>query len=312
MEDYPKTVTEFEERFATDEACAEYLKRMRWPEGFRCPRCGSADAWMTARGLCHCQTCGVQTSVTAGTVFHGSRKPLALWFRAMWQVTSQKYGANALGLQRVLGLGSYHTAWEWLHRIRRAMVRAGRDQLSGTVEVDESYVGGGRPGKRGRGAAGKALVMVAVEDKSKGKAKAMGRIRMHRIPTASAECLQGFIDAVVEPGSTIRTDGWNGYDQVEAKGFRHVVVQKDSDVGEDPLPACHRVIALFKRWLMGTYQGAVRPEHLDYYLDEFTFRFNRRASLSRGKLFFRLVQQAAGTGPVTRRQIEGGGPRTKT
>jgi len=299
---------EFERRFATEEACAEYLSRLRWPDGFRCPKCGGADAWLTDRGLCHCRTCGFQASVTAGTVFHGSRKPLTLWFRAMWQVTSQKYGANALGLQRVLGLGSYHTAWEWLHRLRRAMVRAGRDRLSGTVEVDESYVGGERSGKRGRGAAGKALVAVAVEDKSEGQKKAMGRIRLRRVATASAESLQGFIDAAVAPGSTIRTDGWDGYGQVVAKGFRHVVVRKGSEVGEDPLPACHRVIALFKRWLLGTYQGAVRPEHLDYYLDEFTFRFNRRASASRGKLFFRLVQQAAETEPVTRRQIEGGIP----
>ena len=224
----------------------------------------------------------------------------------MWHITSQKYGANALGLQRVLGLGSYHTAWEWLHRIRRAMVRPGRERLSGIVEVDESYVGGERPGKRGRGAENKALVMVAVEDKSQGRKKGMGRIRLRRVKDASAQSLQGFIDSSVDPGSLVRTDGWDGYNQVAAKGFRHQVSRKTNVVGDDPLPTCHLVVSLFKRWLLGTYQGAVQPEHLEYYLDEYTFRFNRRTSQSRGKLFYRLIQQAAATEPVPRQRIEGG------
>jgi transposase-like protein len=308
MEVYPRTLVAFEERFTTDDACRQYLFQLRWPEGFRCPRCAGTTAWTTDRDLYHCGKCSLQSSVTAGTIFHRSRKPLTLWFRAMWQITSQKYGANALGLQRILGLGSYHTAWEWLHRIRRAMVRPDRDRLSGKVEVDESYVGGERPGKRGRGAENKALVMVAVEDKSQGRKKAMGRIRLHRVKDASAQSLQGFIDASVEPGSTVRTDGWVGYSQLSAQGFRHEVVRTTDLVGDDPLPTCHLVVSLFKRWLLGTYQGAVQPQHLDYYLDEYTFRFNRRASQSRGKLFFRLVQQAAATGPVPRQQIEGGRP----
>ena len=306
MEDYPTTMMEFEKRFATEESCRAYLYQLRWPNGFRCPRCKGAEAWTTNRDLYHCGGCGFQASVTAGTIFHRSRKPLTLWFRAMWQITSQKYGANALGLQRVLGLGSYHTAWEWLHRFRRAMVRPGRDRLSGIVDVDECYVGGERPGKRGRGTENKALVMVAVENRSQGRKKTMGRIRLHRVKDASALSLQGFIDASVEPGSMVCTDGWEGYSQVSSKGFEHQVIQKTNLVGDDPLPTCHRVIALFKRWLMGTYQGAVRHEHLDYYLDEYTFRFNRRTSQSRGKLFFRLVQQAVATEPIPRREIEGG------
>lgn len=306
MEDYPRTMMEFEERFATEALCREYLYQLRWPEGFHCPKCKGSVAWTTNRDLYHCGQCGFQTSVTAGTIFHGSRKPLTLWFRAMWHITSQKYGANALGLQRVLGLGSYHTAWEWLHRIRRAMVRPGRERLSGIVEVDESYVGGERPGKRGRGAENKALVMVAVEDKSQGRKKGMGRIRLRRVKDASAQSLQGFIDSSVDPGSLVRTDGWDGYNQVAAKGFRHQVSRKTNVVGDDPLPTCHLVVSLFKRWLLGTYQGAVQPEHLDYYLDEYTFRFNRRTSQSRGKLFYRLIQQAAATEPVPRQRIEGG------
>ena len=306
MEDYPRTMIEFEQRFATEAACREYLRQLRWPDGFVCPKCGGREAWETDRGLFHCVVCGRQASLTAGTIFHRSRKPLALWFRAMWQITSQKYGANALGLQRVLGLGSYHTAWEWLHRLRRAMVRSGRDPLSGTVEADESYVGGERPGKRGRGAENKALVMVAVEEILREDKKELGRIRLRRVKDASAASIQAFIDANIAPGSTVRSDGWDGYGRVTSHGYTHDVTRKEGLVGDDLLPACHRVISLFKRWLLGTYQGAVQPEHLDYYLDEFTFRFNRRTSSSRGKLFYRLVQQAADVGPVPRCRIEGG------
>ena len=164
MEDYPKTLLEFERRFASDESCREYLAALRWPEGFRCPRCGHERSWLNSRGLCECAACHRQTSVIAGTIFQDTRKPLTLWFRAMWYVTSQKTGVSALGLQRVLGLGSYETAWAWLHKLRRAMVRPGRDRLQGTVEVDETYWGGERPGKRGRGAEGKSLVVVAAEE----------------------------------------------------------------------------------------------------------------------------------------------------
>ena len=306
MEDYPGNVLEFEKRFSTEVACRQYLFNLRWPEGFVCPRCKCRESWTTDRDLYHCASCGHQASVTAGSIFHGTRKPLVLWFRAMWHITSQKYGANALGLQRVLGLGSYHTAWEWLHRIRRAMVRPGRDRLSGTVEVDESYVGGERPGKRGRGAENKALVVIAVEDKSEGKKKAMGRIRLGRVKDASADSLLPFIETNIMFGSKVRTDGWNGYNQVAERGYRHEVVRKVANVGDDPLPTCHLVISLFKRWLLGTYQGAVQPEHLDYYLDEYTFRFNRRTSQSRGKLFSRLAQQAVVVAPIPRKRIESG------
>ncbi|HLC15377.1 MAG TPA: IS1595 family transposase, partial [Thermodesulfovibrionia bacterium] len=163
MEDYPKTLLDFEQRFGTDEACAEYLLRLRWSEGFRCPRCGHLEAWHIRRGLYKCVHCRFETSITAGTIFQDTKKPLRLWFRAIWHLTSQKYGANALGLKRVLDLGSYETAWTWLHKLRRAMVRPGRDRLSGTIQVDEIYVGGEKKGKRGRGAAGKALVVIMVE-----------------------------------------------------------------------------------------------------------------------------------------------------
>jgi transposase-like protein len=303
MEDYPQNQLEFAERFFTEEACRAYLFSMRWPNGFQCPRCSSSDAWPTKRFVYRCSECDYQASVTSGTIFHGTRKPLRLWFLAMWNVTSQKYGANALGLQRVLGLGSYHTAWEWLHKLRRAMVRPGREKLSGAVEVDETYVGGRKSGKRGRGAEGKTLVMIAVEDKGK---LGFGRIRLGRVEDASSDSLIQFIKDNVESGSRVKTDGWQGYSSLVKNGYKHEVQEEAGNTGEEILPLVHRIASLMKRWLMGTYQGAVREQHLDYYLDEYTFRFNRRTSGSRGKLFYRLVQQAMMVAPVPASSIIGG------
>ncbi len=301
MEDYPKTILEFEERFGTEEACREYLVRIRWPDGFICPHCGHIEAWQMKRGLYWCRQCDYQVSVTAGTIFQNTRKPLRLWFYAMWYITSQKYGVSAMGLQRVLGLTRYETAWIWLHKLRRAMVRPSRDRLSGIVEVDETYIGGKKHGKRGRGAAGKSLVIVAVEDKG----NHLGRIRLRRVADASEASLMPVVQESIENGSVIRTDGWTSYAQLPFKGYEHIEVRKDADVGENLLPLVNRVVALLKRWLTGTHQGAVRQSHLDYYLDEFTFRFNRRTSRSRGKLFYRLVQQSVVVDPVIGKNIRG-------
>jgi transposase-like protein len=294
VEDYPRTILEFEQLFATEAACRGYLFQLRWPEGFCCPRCGHRQAWATKRGLYRCRHCDYQVSVTAGTIFQDTRKPLRLWFRAIWHVTSQKIGVSALGLQRVLGLPRYETTWTWLQKLRVAMVRPGRDRLSGIIEVDETYIGGEKPGKRGRGAGGKALVMVAAQE-NEGH---IGRIRLCRVPDASAESLSQAVQDTVEPGSMVRTDGWGGYGQLKSLGYDHVVVRETGEVGENLLPLAHRAASLLKRWLLGTHQGAVHASHLDYYLDEFTFRFNRRTSGSRGKLFYRLVQQAVQVQPV--------------
>ena len=302
MEDYPKNLAEFEERFATEDDCRQYVVKLRWPEGFCCSRCGHHEAWITKRGLYNCSQCDYQISITAGTIFQDTRKPLRLWFQAIWHIASQKHGVSALGLQRVLGFSRYETVWIWLHKLRIAMVRPGRDRLSGIVEVDETYIGGKKSGKRGRGAAGKMLVVVAVEDDG----KRLGRIRLHRVANASLDCLIPAVQASVQPGSVVRTDGWNGYRNLSGRGYEHKVVRQDSKVGDNLLPLVNRVVALLKRWLAGTHQGAVRPSHLDYYLDEFTFRFNRRTSRSRGKLFYRLVQQAVAISPVTGNDIRGG------
>ena len=295
QEGYPRTVAELEARFGTEQACRDYLLKLRWPGGFVCPRCGGRSAWGTNRHLLMCAGCGYQASPTAGTIFQDSRKPLTLWFRAIWWVTTQKSGASAMGLQRILGLGSYVTAWTWLHKLRRAMVRPGRDRLRGRVEVDEAYVGGLEEGARGRRTETKALVAVACEEEGPG----IGRIRLRRIDDASAASLQAFIEEAIEPGNLVHTDGWEGYAGLESKGYSHkvTVLQGRQQPPSKLLPRVHIVVSLLKRWLLGTHQGAVSPEYLDYYLDEFTFRFNRRKSRSRGQLFYRLLQQAVGVKP---------------
>ena len=204
MEDYPRTAVELEARFTTEAACLEYLCALRWPDGFACPACGARDAWRTGRGLWHCRRCGRQTSATAGTIFHRTRKPLPLWFRAMWHVVTQKYGANALGLQRVLALGSYQTAWAWLHKMRRAMVRPGRDRLEGPVQADETYIGKRqRGGKRGRGSESKVMVAIAVEDRGPG---GIGRIRLGHIPNGRAVNLNRFIRSAARPAPVRRSN----------------------------------------------------------------------------------------------------------
>jgi transposase-like protein len=295
-EDYPRTLADLEARFSTEQACREYLVRLRWPEGFVCPRCRGRSAWPTDRNLLVCAACGYQASATAGTIFQDSRKPLTLWFRAIWWVTTQKGGASAMGLQRILGLGSYVTAWTWLHKLRRAMVRPGRDRLRGRVEVDEAYVGGLEEGVRGREVETKALVAVACEEDGPG----IGRIRLRRVDNASAASLQAFIAEAIEPGSLVHTDGWDGYSGLASKGYSHkvTVLQGRKQPATKLLPRVHIVVSLLKRWLLGTHQGAVSPAYLDYYLDEFTFRFNRRKSRSRGKLFYRLLQQAVAVEPA--------------
>ncbi len=309
--DYPETFQEFDEWFDSDDACIEYIAKLRWRDGFCCPRCGDTTERpsLTGRGLFLCRKCKRQTSITSGTLFHKTRKPLRTWFFAMWFVTSQKHGTNALGLQRVLGLGSYNTAWNWLHKLRRAMVRPGRDKLTGGVEIDETYVGGVGAEVRGRGARRKAIVAIAAEVRGRGP----GRIRMTVVPDVSAMSLHEFVLNNAAKGSEIRTDGWKGYSGIADLGYRHIVTNI-SDSGSPAhvaMPRVHRVASLLDRWWLGIHQGAIRPAHLDYYLDEFTFRFNRRTSKARGLLFYRLMEQAIECDPVSRQMIIGGSSQPK-
>lgn len=252
----------------------------------------------------HCKKCGHQVSITARTIFQGTRSPLRLWFQAMWWVTSQKTGASALGLQRILGLGSYETAWTWLHKLRRAMVRPGRDRLSVEVEVDETFVGGVEKGGGRRHVGKKALVAVAAEVRG----TAIGRIRLQCVRDSSAESLLPFVKQVVAPGSVVVTDGLPSYVGLRQAGYIHRprIIRGSDEKADTLLPRVHRVASLLKRWLLGTHHGRIERAHLPYYLDEFTFRFNRRTSRHRGLLFYRLMQQAVAVDPAPYHRLVGG------
>lgn len=295
MELYPLTMIEFQDAFPTDKVCFAYLCLVKWPEGFVCPHCGGKEAWKMEKLVLRCKSCRRNISVTAGTVFQNRRIPLRLIFQAMWWVVTQKQGANALGVQHLLGLGSYRTAWLWLHKLRTAMVRPGRDKLSGIVEVDETLIGGKYHGKPGRGSENKTLVLIAVEWQE----KHMGRVRLKLVPNASSLTLGKAVSEMVEAGSTVTTDGWQGYTLLKRLGYDHIITpHSEVEPGDDPTPRVHMVASHLKRWLLGTHQGGQQASYLPYYLDEFTFRFNRRTSTSRGKLFYRLIQQALSIQPA--------------
>ena len=300
--DYPPSYAELRTWFPDDVACLDYLEWLRWPDGFVCPRCETARSWRMGDGRFWCERCRRRVSVTMGTLFHRTRTPLTVWFAAAWYMTSAKNGVSAKTLHRLLGFGSYQTAWTMLHRFRTVMVRPGRDRLAGEVEVDETLVGGTKPGKPGRGAAGKVLVAVAVELLSP---KGFGRCRLRVIPNAQAPTLRSFLLDCVKPGSVVVTDGWLSYPPAVGNDYVHkpLPVAGSGLKAHVPLPAVHRVASLVKRWLLGTHQGAVEADHLQGYLDEFAFRFNRRRSEFRGLLFRRLLEQAAQVGPVTYRSL---------
>jgi transposase-like protein len=296
-EDYPRTFSEFIGRFDSEAACLDYLEHVRWREGFVCPHCAVVGSyWRMGDGLRRCVACRKRTSATAGTIFAKTRYPLRTWFHVMWHVVGQKNGVSALGLQREIGIGSYQTAWAWLHKLRRAMVRPNQDMIGGpgaTVEIDETFIGGIKGIKAGgRSPHGKAIVAIAVESN--------GRVRLARLPNTTRETLTEFVLSNVERGSEVHTDAWGGYNDVGRYDYRHVVTNMSSRDALDAhvtMPDAHRVAALLKRWLLGTHQGGMSREQLDYYLDEFTFRFNRRRSRSRGLLFYRLMEGATATDP---------------
>jgi hypothetical protein len=283
---------DFDRRFSTEKACRRYLVGLRWPDGFVCPRCAGKTARPMNRRLLLCRGCRYQVSVAAGTIFQDSHLPLTTWFRAMWHVTSQKNGVSAVELQRLLGLGSYKTAWAMLHKLRRAMVPHIRDRLRGVVELDETCWGGG--GDDGwMMEKEESLVVVAVEERGIG----IGRIRLCRVADLATTTLHGFIVENIDPGSTVRTDGLPTC--LKMDGYIHdpqVRCQHLED--EQLLPRVNRVVSLLRRWLRDTHRGAVGHQYLDYYLDEFTFRFNRRKSQPRSNLFYCLAQQAVQVEPV--------------
>jgi transposase-like protein len=308
-QDYPREWSEFMDWFASEEACQRYLERLRWPQGFVCSSCGAiAEPYRASRARLMCRHCRHQASVTAGTVFDKTRTPLRTWLAAAWYLTNQKQGVSALGLQRVLGIGSYETAWALLHRLRRAMVRPDRTPLRGCVEVDETYLAitdrqtpvSTAPRKSNTA---QTLVGIAVERLDP---KGFGRIRLRRLPRDSQEYVVPFIQDAVAPGAQVHTDGSAAYRPLTERGYDHrptVLLGSPKQRAHELLPGVHRVAALLQRWILGTHHGAIQPGHLEDYLDEFVFRFNRRSSRSRGLLFYRLLQQAVTTDPVIYQNI---------
>lgn len=309
--DYPRTYQEFREWFPDDDSCREYLAGLRWRQGFSCPRCGGGDCWQTGRGLRMCAECGLKTSVTAGTIFHRSRTPLSTWFAAVWFVTSQKNGVSAQGLQDALGFGSYETAWAWLHKLRRAMVRPERELLGtgldGFVELDQSFLGGRSTGTAG-GSSTKMPITIAVERTTGGR---LGRVRLELADKVGGLDMIDFATEVIAPGATVHTDGAHMFTRLNGHGYVHQATpgtkagRKVEDL-DAVMPGPHMISSLLKRWTAGTLHYRLSYQHLPYYLDEFMFRFNRRNSRARGMLFYRLLQQAVDTDPHPLKDLIGG------
>jgi transposase-like protein len=293
---FPKTLAEFDERFPDEAACRAHLIELRWGGRVRCARCECDETWELQNGRFECKRCSHQTSVTAGTLLHRTRKPLRLWFRAMWEMAARKGGINACELQRLMGFGSYGTAWNWLHKLRRAMAERSCHRLNGFVVVDESYLGG-KSSVRGRGT-DKALFLVAAEDGG-------GRIRIEHADDASAKSIGPFVGRNISANAHVTTDGWSGYSPNAIGNRQHIAKAKTDSTSLDPLFMCHVVAALLKRWWLGTYHGSMSPKHMPFYFEEFTFRFNRRKTNGVGRITSRLLQMAISSKPVTEAQLLG-------
>jgi transposase-like protein len=307
LRDLPRDLPTFLRRFGSDAKCRAYLVGQRWPVGFRCAGCGHERAYSHKKRLIEeCVACGKQHSILAGTIFEQTKSSLAKWFLAIYLVTSSKGGISAMELKRQMGFGSYQTAWSWLHKIRRAMVRPERQPLIDRVEADETLVGGPRPGRPGRGAKGKTVVVGAVEARpAKAKGRRLGRLRLAVLPDASAESLLGFLAANLAKPAAVASDGWSGYAGLDIAGYAHQPINLSRSWGDAALrlPGIHLVFSLAKRWLLGTHHGAVSPKHLQAYLEEFVFRFNRRTARASSHGFARLVEHALQTPPVTYRSL---------
>jgi len=287
---FPKTLLEFEERFGTEAACREYLASCRWNGRPRCARCDSDHVWSERGGtLYECAQCGHQTSLTSGTLFHGTRKPLRLWFRAIWEICVHRHGISAADLQRILGLGSYETAWAWAHRIRRAMVRENRDGLQGSVQVDETYVGGKKRDK--------ATVLVAAEEG--------GRVRLIHAPGNHEDCIKHVTEDTIETDAAVKTDGHAAYNArtLAARNHNAKVQSAAEKKTDDHVQLCHWAAAGLKRWLLGTHHGSVSDKHLQSYLDEHAFRHNRRKTKGVGRLVARCLENMLSRQPLTMRQL---------
>jgi transposase-like protein len=289
---FPRSLPEFQRLFPDEAACAAYLERARWRHGFICLRCGTIGEpyrYAARPGVLCCRACRRETRLTAGTVMERTHTPLSVWFWAAYLVASQTPGISAVQLQRQLGLSRYETAFQILHKLRAGMVRPDQDQIGGKpdehVEADETWIGGRTRGE-GRGVHHKSLVAAAVEVRQRKPGTKLnprrsgryaGRVRLAVVPDRSARALGGFVKTVVVPGARIITDDWSGYAGLTKHGFNHVAIAErgDPQVAEEFMPIVHLVFSNLKTWLRGIHHG-VSPQHLQTYLNEFTFRFNRR------------------------------------
>lgn len=298
--DYPATWQEFDAWFPDELAARRFFEKLRWPEGFVCPKCFVSDAWETGKGKWMCRECGRQTSVTSGTVMDRTRTPLKTWLAAIWFVCSQKNGMSAKALQQILGFKSYETAWSMMHKLRRSMVHAGQLPLGGpgvAVEIDETVIGGRSKGMSGPRMLNKSRVVVAIERQHP---KGLGRVRMQSISGQIRDDVLDFAANNIAAGSIVYTDGASHYnDLTKTIDVTHeqISMVHAPDPAHVVLPTVHRVASLLKRWLAGTLHHGQSLENIDFYLNEFTFRFNRRTSHSRGLLFYRLCDNVVSTRP---------------
>lgn len=291
---FPKTLAEFDERFPNEAACRAHLIELRWGGKVRCARCECNETWELQNGRFECKRCGHQTSVTAGTLLHRTRKPLRLWFRAMWEMAARRGGINACELQRIMGFGSYGTAWNWLHKLRRAMAGRSSHGLDGLVVIDESYLGG-KSQVRGRGTE-KALILIAAEDNA-------GRIRIEPANDGSAVSIGAFVSRNIDTAAQVTTDGWPGYSSIALGDRKHTVKENTDYTSEDPFHMCHVAAALLKRWWLGTFHGSMSLQHMAFYLVEFAFRFNRRKTNGVGRITSRLLQMAITSKPISEAEL---------
>ena len=288
--DFPKTAPEFEARFATEDDCIAYWIKARWGEAPACAACRGTRLWVERDGfLFECADCGHQTSLTSGTLLEKTRKPFKVWFRAVFEVSSRRNGISAKDLQRILGFGSYETAWTWLHKIRAALVRPDREPLSKAVEIDEGFVGGKNLGK--------SMVLVATETD--------GRVRLAHALTNDEDTLKVFADGNVAPEAAVTSDGHAAYNETSLGDRDHeAVVQTPAERRvKDSLQTIHWTMSLLKRWLLGTHASAWKPKHLQAYLDEFAFRWNRRKTKGVGRISARTIENLVAHPPLTMRNI---------
>lgn len=293
---FPKSLPDFQRLFPDDAACARYLEGAKWPKGFVCPHCkekGEPFRMATRTSVLTCRKCRRQTSLAVGTVMARTHSPLTTWFWGAYLVSTVTPGISALQFQRQLGLNRYETAFQILHKLRAGMVRQDRDRIGGNlsrrdhIEIDETWIGGATRGE-GRGVHDQTLVVAAVEVRTRPPKKGdkptrrggryAGRLRLEIAPNRSAKSLCAFVEQAVEPGAMVITDAWKGYGPLQDMGYEHLPVAQSDDpaVAEEYLPIVHLVFSNLKAWIVGTHHGAISPKHLQTYLNEFTFRFNRR------------------------------------